>query len=297
MVVNISLAISQRNKRRKHISEVWRGLRALIITVAMFLTATSGDAQQQVGYVLDATGNWFLAGKPSKNISKGSTLPAGGEIYTTSPREKSSYITIVDRNGNFIEKKQCSNPGECDRRIRLPKSVAQETALTSRIAGAAMALLSRELPKYESFISRSAELQEAVVKLSDGEVELSPVFKNIQRGRYLLRFEQISRKDAQRAATPLTPFPFDWDPNNPSSLVTSGLTPGLYKLALFEEQGRQYEPTGTEGWVLISEPGKYEMATSSFQNAVAVTKQWSTKVKQNVIREFLRASLEYIAAQ
>jgi hypothetical protein len=269
----------------------------LLIVVAIFWTLSEGDAQQQVGYVLDARGVWFVKGNTSQKLFKGSALPAGGEIRTTAPLERGSYIIIADRNGNIIESRYCSNPGECGRAIRLPKSGSKETPLTSRVVGAVMALVSAEPGKYASFISRGSALEEAVVKLSDEQVDLAPVFKNMPVGRYLLRLEQVSSKDRQRVATPVKPVEFDWDPNKPSSLPVIGLMPGLYKVMLLEKEGDKYEPTDTDAWVFISGPGEYEQAAASFQNALTVTKQWGTKVRPDTIREFLRASLEHIATQ
>lgn len=280
---------------RHHNAKRWRGSRGFLIACAILLIVQNVYAQQQFGYVLDARGDWFLNGNASQKLSKGSALPAGGMIGTPAPSERGSYIVVADRNGQIFDRRQCSNPGECDRPIRLPKSVSSRTSLLSRIIGAAMSLVSEEPGKYASFSSRSAELQDAVVKLIDDRVDLRPVFKDVQGGRYLLQFEQIRRKSRAGAATPLKPFDFDWDPNQPSSLLISGLAPGLHKVSLLERQGEEHEPTGAEAWVLISGPSGYEKAASSFQDAVMVTKQWGTKVKQTAVREFLRAALDYIA--
>lgn len=85
--------------------------------LSVFLLAHPAEAQQ-IGYVLDMAGDWFLNG--NIRLHEASKLPAGGVIRTPSPSDRSSYIAVVDRSGKIIGKKECRNQGECDTPIQLP---------------------------------------------------------------------------------------------------------------------------------------------------------------------------------
>jgi hypothetical protein len=275
-------------------------LRLSFILLGLLLCASSVSAQDKFGYVLDVRGDWVL--NSSVKLSKGSSVTVGGVVTTPSPTDGGTYIVIADRNGNIFDRRSCANSGECNRPIKIPAASAGEQSLTSRIIGAAMALVSNQPAKYASLVSRGTDLQEAVVKLEGDQVDLSAVFKNMQGDRYLLRFEQMSKKvNISRGRSP-EPLKFTWDPKKPQPLVAKELVPGLYKVSLLEvslleSDAGAHDPTGNEAWVFVARPDQYPKASSTFDAATQVTKQWGTNVRQNTVREFLRASLDFINAQ
>src|SRR5713226_600236 len=211
----------------RNLSESKRSLalRAIGLTFIVLICAGSLQAQR-FGYVLDIRGEWILNGNSAARLSKGSALNVGGVITAANPADSGSYIVVADRSGNIFEKRNCG-AAECTKPIRLPNSVGEERSLVSRLIGAAMALVSNEPAKYSSFVSRGADLREAVVKLSNEQLDLREVFKNMPSNRYLVRFEQIS-KDRPASSQTLKPFAFGWDPRKPAPLVTHGVGPGLY---------------------------------------------------------------------
>jgi hypothetical protein len=272
----------------------------LVAVFLLLLGLATVHGQDKFGYVLDIRGTWTL--NSSAPLSKGGSLPVGGVISTVSTTDSGTYIVVADRSGNIVEHRHCGNAGECSSPIKLPASVGGGQSLVGRIIGAAMALVSNEPAKYVSFVSRGADLQEAVVKLQGDQLDLSQVFRNMSSDRYLIRLERIqgSSVNISRGRTP-KPLDFNWDPRKPQPLTVNQLAPGLYKVSLLEvsllEPSGEHERTGNEAWVCIASPAQYEKAESSFQEATKVTKQWGTDVKQNTVREFLRASLEFITAQ
>jgi hypothetical protein len=207
---------------------------------------------------------------------------------------------MADRSGKIFDKRICRNAGECTKAIRLPRSVGGNQSFMSQVVGAAMALISNEPAKYSSFISRDVDLQEAVVKLNAQKLDLSPVFRNMQGDHYLVRFEKIG-KDKRVSDKPLKPFPFNWDSRKPAPLLARDLSPGLYRVSvldvsLLEPEGAN-ESSGNEAWVLVASQNEYDKAAPSFNAAVNVTKQWGANVKQSAVRQFLRATLDFITTQ
>src|SRR5438876_7568843 len=103
-------------------SFIW--LTKLIILPVVFLSATDVIAQQQVGYVLESHGRWYLEGGRSQ-LTSGSVLPARGVIYVQSPAED-DYIVVVNLRNDIIARRSCLNAGDCSRPIRLPAATTYE---------------------------------------------------------------------------------------------------------------------------------------------------------------------------
>jgi hypothetical protein len=253
-------------------------------------------AQQTFGYVLDVRGEWRHNG--NERLSKGSKLSVGGVITPADPSDGGSYIVIVDRGGNIFERRACSNEGECARPIRLPASAGTNPSTLTRIVGAVIGIIAPDPGKYAAFISRGANLEEAVLKLDAQKLDLAQVFRNMPGDRYFVRFEKMGK--GQKAEAKPLEVEYDWDSRKPAPLGAAGLAPGLYKVSVREvsllapEEG---EPSGNEAWVLVASPKGYAKAAPSFDAALKMTKQWGDKVRQSSVRQFLRATLEFITTQ
>ena len=273
-------------------------IRAAALLLTLF-SATAISAQEKFGYVLDVRGEWLLNG--GARLSKGSALNVNSVITAANPSDTSSYIIVADRSGNIFQKKTCG-AGECVNPLKVPASAGNEQSFVARLMGAAMALVSSEPAKYSSFVSRGGgpELQEAVVKMSGSQLDLSDVFKNMHGDKYMIRFEPLLKGKATRESTRRATA-FAWDPKKPEPLSISGLNPGLYRVSiadvsLLETEGGD-EPSDNEAWVLVANTDYYTKAAPSFVAAQDVTKKWGTNVKKTAVREFLRASLDFLTAQ
>jgi hypothetical protein len=260
--------------------------------------AQGARAQQTFGYVLDIRGGWVLNRNAGAKLSKGSSLSVGSVITPSDPSDGGSFIVIADRGGNIFERRDCGNGGECARPIRLPASASNSPSTVERIIAAATRLVEGDPGKYASFTSRGADLREAVLKLDAQRLDLAQVFRNMPGDRYFVRFEKMG-KGQNAGAKPLE-LEFDWDSQKPAPLGAGGLAPGLYKVSVREvsllapEEG---EASGNEAWVLVATPKGYAKAAPSFDAALKMTKQWGDKVRQSSVRQFLRATLEFITTQ
>jgi hypothetical protein len=271
-------------------------LRATSLACLLLVCASDIQAQQTFGYVLDVNGEWLLNG--NEKLYKGSSVTLGG-VITANPANSSSYIVVVNGSGNIFEKRNCRNAGECDRAIRLPRSAASPQSLVGRLVGLVADRIRGQPEKHVSFSSRGADLNDALIKLHDKKIDLSPVFKNLQSDRYLLRFEKLSGN--QKSSNPLKPFTFEWDSKNPAPLAVNNLSPGLYRVSIQDvsllESEDEDEFAGSEAWVLVAAPREYPKAASTFNAAMNLTGQWGTDVKRASVRQFLRATLDVIAVQ
>ena len=273
-------------------------LRAAGAALLLLCCAEGARAQQLFGYVLDIRGGWVLNRNAGAKLSKGSKLLVGSVITPSDPTDGGSYIVVVDRGGNIFERRDCGNARDCARPIRLPASAGTSPSALSRVMGAVFGLITPDPGKYATFASRGADLQEAVLKLDAQKLDLAQVFRNMPGDRYFVRFEKVGK--GQKAEAKPQEWEFDWDSQKPAPLGAEGLAPGLYKVSVREvsllapEEG---EASGNEAWVLVANPKGYAKAAPSFDAALKMTKQWGDKVRQNSVRQFLRATLEFITTQ
>jgi hypothetical protein len=296
---NTSCFDLDRDKARNHTCATWRI--CYVILVLLIATMTSSAlAQEQIGFVIESNGNWFLDGNPVKPISQGSGLPAKGVVKIQSPYHSYSYIKIGDRQGKIIIVKQCGQGDDCDQPITLPQNNPGSPSFASRLFDAIVSIVKDDHSKHAVFGSQGSgeKLREAVVSLKDERVDLSRVFVNVKKDQYLLSFKPINLPD--KSATPLSldEIMFNWDPNNPVPLQLKGLRPGVYEVQQLDKQSKEPLGLGTEAWILASVPADYEKLSSCFQGAeTLLTTQWGQQVKVNTVRSFLRAYLDDLIAR
>jgi hypothetical protein len=256
-----------------------------IIALAIGLMPRA-QAQQIVGRVIEIRGDWTL--NNGQRLSRWQGVPAGGVIRISSPRT-SDRITI-DAGGEIIASRICSQPGACNRPIRLPHHASASPSLWNTITG----WLFGNSDRYARQGSRGGRnnLLEAVALLKDEGLDLSAMFQEMPEGKYDLVIRMLPRDGRKR----LGPIPVEWDPDNPSAVsVPTVLTPGLYRFVLSSDaDDLSFE---RDAWALVSTPENYEKVAASFDEAKEITKQWGDQVEPETISSFLRAYLDYLSTQ
>ncbi len=260
----------------------------------IILGASLVFAEEDVPIVASVGGHWYALGNPSNDLKKRDLLIPGDKIVVRAPFSSDDYIVILDSNYKIIQAR-CDSPGECDHPLSVPSSSATGLNRTLQMAAA---LWRRHPGRYESLVNpKGATLQDAVLRLDKGQLDLSPAFRDKEPGNYLLRLQQIGVLSHSRTRT--EPLKYTWSPKNPDSLSVFGIAPGLYDLVLLEpvEDGQEPMPSGQRCWVLIQSPRNYTPAARQYAQALSTTNQWAKTVRPDFIREFLRACLDEIASQ
>jgi hypothetical protein len=277
-----------------------RSIQLAFLILVITCSARYAIAQEGVGMVIDASGDWVLG--ENQVIRKGRGLPPGGAIHRRSSSD-ADYIVIAGPNGKVIIDKRCSTAGACDRPIVLPKAAAPDQSISGRVMSALWGFWPTSNPeRVEHGISRApvkVPLQDAVVLLKNGSVDLSSPFKLVREGRYMVRLKSLAGNVTVNDLAPVDPFVYEWDPKNPSSLRVNELVPALYELTIFAPSPitGNLVPTADRAWLLISRPGTYEKNLSSFNDAVAITKEWGREVDRSAGQSFLREYLDYLSAK
>jgi hypothetical protein len=262
-----------------------------VLAFALLITANSASAQE-IGYVLDISGDWTLNNDTA--LTNSSPVTANGVIATKSPSDRANYIVIANRSGKIIARKACRNSGECNNPIRLPSPT--QPSVAGELFKDIMGWWWRSEPKkYAAAESKGTNLNEAVAKLQNNQLDLSSVFLLMDADDYVLKLEPLFQVDKPTREKSGRPISYQWDPKKPKPLVGVELTPGLYRLSLLSNENEVWEETGTDAWVLISNQARYEELQASFKQAVDLTKDWGKRVKPNTARSFLRAELDRLS--
>ena len=130
-------------------------------------------------------------------------------------------------------------------------------------------------------------IREAVVRMEDSWLDISPPFKGVIPGRYLVRLEPLSVSSKSE-----NEIVVNWSGRGPSLVRATGLELGLYKLVLVDAAG---EPTGADAWLLVTSRSQYSAASAAFARVVEQTEGWGNDVDTEVIRGIMRAYLESLA--
>ncbi len=229
-----------------------------------------------IGFVLHMNGGWMLEdSQQRKELKPGDDLPAGATCRPVGNEDSELTVAFYD--------------GETVTLVRVDKLPEKPgTSSFNRIT-----LAAKRHFQVVHAVSRGDELRDGVIKIDDGQADLSGIFQNMRADRYLVRLRRIGAEAAAPEPLP-SPMTITWDPARPSQVTLGTVEAGLYKFSLLDAHSEGHEPTGTEAAVLVSTPGDYRRLAASFQEAIDLTKRWKG-VKPDAIRSFLRAYLEALA--
>lgn len=248
---------------------------------------------QQTWFVVGISGDWFLAARQAQRLTVGTRLPAGSEIRIRLPYTGEDYISLVNHN-SFLQR-ECKRSGICDRGYKLPGTKHPES-WWERMAGAVAERWQQHPDKYVNPMSRGSALQETVLLLREGAVDLSPAIRRVASGRHSLQMQII--EDGSSGADqppPPPPLEFKWDARLPSPVYARMLNPGLYALYLDNNSDERLSAADADAWVLVSPPDKYQKDLSQFRTAEALANKWGSDVGADVGPRFLRAYLEHLS--
>lgn len=269
------------------------GVTLILFGVVALLPAAvwCARAQEQAGFIVNMSGGWSVScGGRTDQLRKGQAVPGNCVIRPAPSNNPKDFITVALRNGREF---YCT--GEQLDGCAQPISAAGGGTLTRRIALAVLRLFVKDPARYRFGISRgqNEELQEAVLRLDGERLDLSPVFKNMEAGRYLLRFDPPPGQAGAPSAEPAGAITFDWQPSRATPVLAGGVRAGLHKIVLLEPRTEEHEPTGENAWVLIVPPNRYRRVSDSFRRAVELTDGWRDR---EAAHSFLRAYLDSLSA-
>ncbi len=256
--------------------------------------------RESIGYVFDSTGDWVQDGARFAHKS-GDPVYAGAVItLDTAGKQappKTAGIVIILFNGKR-EERSFEQPANFATPIVLPRSLGKQKSRTERLLRAMGGLFSAHSEKYLITTVRgsgSLRLNEVVLKLDAGKIDLAPVFTEAPPGRYLVRLHFVGAEASSAGNAMPQSLAFDWKPDSKRRVAIPGLQPGLWRISLLQPEDER--PRGVDAWALICAPGRYEKVAGSFDQVVALSKKWGEKVDSGEVHSFLRAALDVLAQQ
>jgi hypothetical protein len=253
------------------------------------------QSKTDAGYVLEIEGKWFLDRYPREYLAMGQTLRAGEKIRIQSPTAN-DHITIAGPSGEIIIRRNCSNAGECNRRVIIPSPEDARSNIFGAILHTAMELIYGKPERYSVHGVRGInnDLEEAVCLVEKGKVDLSRAFRRMPKGVYYLKIRSLQPSATRKTYGPLQ---FDWDQGASSVLDVSGLTPGIYEIRLLVRSDGEYEPTSLTVWILFLNKLDFARASDSFGQAIELTGGWGKPLTDETKRSVLRACLDNLATR
>jgi hypothetical protein len=257
----------------------WRvlvGGLALLLAIAWTLSSPKiAVAEEHAGFVLDIVGTWYLEGAQPRKIAGGDKLPSGGSI-APKPVDPTSRLVMCLFNGKtktYTAKDTLPKRAEPSIKDKLVR------AISGHYHGGIV-----------HAVSRGEDLADAVLRLSDGKLDVAPLVSGLRADTYLLRFAPAQESLPKDAAATLT---VDWKPQAKLVIGAATLVSGLYRVQLLSKRTRQ--PTGSEALVLVSSADDYDARQKTFEEAKALTQTWDEEVRKIVATDVLRACLESLA--
>lgn len=277
-------------------------LRRMLVFATMLLIngANAIEVAEPFGHVSEIAGTWLANGKP---LELWSPIPEAAEIRVESPGEFDQLRILRYGRDSFVTF-DCAKTEDCARPIKITKmTVPQDSGVKELLAAVRKGIISavadqfKQFPKkYSHNLARGGELADGVVLGRNGTVDLQPVFRNVERGRYLLRLQPAdSDAPSGPAQSPLANY--EWDPRSPKGLELGSFKSSLQELLLFQRRGGTFFATGQSAWVLICHPGAYSTVVNEFNDAVSLTEQWGEQVDPTAKATFLRAYLGHLSSR
>jgi hypothetical protein len=258
-----------------------RGLYLAFTVIFWGALSLSAIENQDAGFVLQSSGDWYLQSNPTDKVVTGQSLPAGGVLRLKHAR-LGNAITIVLLNGNTIER-FCTQSLECVQPVELPRTLRKTSSVFDRILLAVRGVLGIKPEQYKPMISRSGEpIQEAVLKLHDQTVDFNPLLKQTTLKVYRIVVRPVMEKQEMKS------MEYVWNPSIELVTRVGDLAPGLYTVSIGSGGN------SASAWCIIASDGDYQKKANSFQQAVQLTQSWKDSTSTTT-RTFLRAYLKYLS--
>ena len=271
-------------------------LPASVCLLALLFSAGAASARaQDVGYVVDIEGGWFIDGR---QLAKGQGVAGGRVISNPSPTEF-DYIVVAYKDKS-VGALRCRDTGgrnssACRQGLQTPQRLAR--ASWASLLAAALPRFGRAPARYSVHMIRAEDgnLREAVLSGERGAVDLAPAFAEMRKGTYYARLRPKSG-DGFGGPVEHEPYALKWDPSAAAPLRVGRIEPGLYELSLLERRGSEFRPTLVTAWVFVASPAEHARAAAEFAEASGTASAWAEQAGRGTVRSILRAALEQLSA-
>jgi hypothetical protein len=267
--------------------------------ILIFAHAHANAQAAQVGWVVDARGEWHVNGGHD-HLKKFASVPSEGLLSNPAPTD-GGYIVVANMHGDIIRQIRCPNAtcGVCVQNDNcaspispLPKAPGQAGYLTAAIDGI-KDLFGEHPERYSVHRSRSIGrscVSEAVLPIgTDGRARLDGLLRNCEAGNYTLEFQAAGSARTGASGEQPAQLTVAWNPANPNELFLVELKPGLFDVRYTRDW------MSGSAWVLMSSEPAYDQNASSFKAFAASVDQWGEQVEPETRSAYKRAYLDHLS--
>jgi hypothetical protein len=275
----------------------------IVVSIASgsLIAAPDARAKEIAGVVTSVSGTWFVDGV---KVARGQKLAAGVVIKAKEPNAK--YGRVVVMLLDFTEVSRiCDRRGFCGEPVRLPDTVEEPTRSRSRAGTSRPGLWGRVVTainrsrgqRYIRSLARGGvDLPDGVVRLENGRIDLSSVFKGVTAREILLNVEAVRNEDGSVSGMIAERLRLRWSGRGRAVVKVPNVTPGLYRITFAEPDGGGGSVLPGDVWVLVAEPARYRRAATEYRKARALTANWDSETEPQA-QSFLRGFLLTLASE
>jgi hypothetical protein len=254
--------------------------------VSLLLSAIGGQLWgqgQQVGFVLAAQGGWKWVSNKNPTVAEGDPVSAQA---TARASEQKAHLTIGMLDGT-VKSFDCPPLNPCVAAIGTFRP--PDAGLYARLMAVGKTFFSQRetMPVYA--ISRGAsmaQLQHAVLVLTDRQLQLAPAIVHLDPGAFAIRLRSLQKGMSYSGS-------FTWDPPGSVAASIPGVEPGVYELIVSSTEGMRLGSTP----VIVSTPANAAAQQAALEEGRKITAAWPRDTDPAAIHNFLTALLLDIAKQ
>jgi hypothetical protein len=293
-------AASRRIRISKHVLNL---IGLIFVWAAVSGICANGQANQAnriIGLVKEVSGEWRVEGSTKTKLAVKDRVPPGGKIIAAPGNPAESRIVISLFDGSVVEA-SCRKKGPCNSTIQLPKSlnierpqskvVAENNDFFGRAGRVFQSLWGNGGKKdYKGTLTRSGGLQNAVIKIAGGSINLSPALQNLGNKICFLRLCPAGIEDDKQCEQQAQIISFTLVNGIAPFLPATEMPPGAYRLMLYDFINQTYLPTDETSVVYLCPAKNYESMKAAFEEAVLASNRWGAKVEPSqelFLRQYL----------
>lgn len=265
-----------------------RGGMARLFVLAVFLLdilfSANAEASAHKNIVIHQKGNWQVLCPPTGNpiaAKEGLEIEPGSRIRPKDPGKASDVITVFLRDGNCLT---CTGDNfiKCDRPLgKLPDDVE-----FGDYFDAIVDLFTGKTVSPESSSARGLKkngLSEAVIRVENGRLNISPIFKREIAGQYTVSFKAVLKGTSSPGVENVQ---VDWSGQRTAAIEKwKNFNPGIYEIEVHDITGKK---SGDKAWILLSPKAGYRNANEKFETLRTRVQSWNDQeAAKRVLRLYL----------
>ena len=228
------------------------------------------------GFVEAVNGNWIDAKylRPaSGKLDVFSKVCDDSELVPPGPASASNSISIRFVDGTSTTYK-CGVPSSCQKAITFDKTKTTPSGFLQVV----MAFLQGQEPPVAKVVSRGGALDDAILDLRSGQLNIGPAVRYTDPGRYDVSLCRIDLDHTANCGETLFKQQLEVDGTDTKPISAASLKPGLYQLEIRDVSSAN--AIAADSWVLIANGENFDRLNSKYQSDLGAASGWKNSAPE-----------------